>query len=170
MGHVGQPIFELAFGKRTPRPVGEARGLVDLGVGDLARQGLVRRRFAEAADHRHDLGVEQGIGDDAAFMPENLDVLPPGMQHLDDARVLEKREKRRQVDAVRQRIDDGRDAGGGDLQQAEDRPIGRVAHELGVEGDIRRALDLVHQRRQIRRGLYDPHATVIADSGRKRLA
>ena len=53
-------------------------------MAELARQRLVRGRFAEAAHHRGDLGIEQRIGDQVALMEEDFDVLPRGVQHLHD--------------------------------------------------------------------------------------
>ena len=76
MRHVGQRIFELAFGERPSAPVREARRLVDLGVREAARQGLVGSGFAEAAHHRSDLRVEHRIRNDVPLRVENLDVLP----------------------------------------------------------------------------------------------
>ena len=106
MGDVGQRIFQLALGERAMAPVGEARRFVDLDMGDLARQGFVGRRIAEAAHHRRHLGVEQGIGQDAALQIENLDVLARGVQHLDDVGPPDQVIKGRQIEARGQGIDD----------------------------------------------------------------
>ena len=78
-------------------------------MGDLARQGFVGRRIAEAAHHRRHLGVEQGIGQHAALQIENLDVLARGVQHLDDVGAADQVVERRQIDARGEGIDDGFD-------------------------------------------------------------
>jgi hypothetical protein len=50
---------------------------------------------------------------------------------------------------VGQRVDHGLDVGGADLDQAQLRPVGRLAHELGVHGDEGLALQLITKRRQL---------------------
>ena len=135
MGHVGERVLQLPIGQRPLRPIGEARALVDAGIGELARQGLVAHRIAEAADHRSDLGVEQRRRHLAGEMEEDFDVLARGVEDLGDIGIRHQLEQRRQIDARRQRIDGHGFLGPGDLHQAELRPIGLVAHELGVDGD-----------------------------------
>ena len=68
-------------------------------------------------------------------MVEDLDVLASGMEHLDHARVAQQRKQRLEID-VGHRIDNRLDAGGSELDQAQPRPIGLVAHELRIDGDI----------------------------------
>ena len=106
-------------------------------------------------------------------MIENLDVLPRGMQHLDDVGPLQQLVERRQVDARRQGIDDRLRAcrRARHLDQAKLGIIGLVAQEFGVQRQIGRASKLGDQGRR------GPHVvstirigTVIADStarGRK---
>ncbi len=55
------------------------------------------------------------------------------MEHLEDAPFCHQLEQRRQVDPRRQRIDRYRFLGTGYLDEAENRPIGALAHELGVD-------------------------------------
>ena len=43
--------------------------------------------------------------------------------------------KRREVEALRQRVDRGVAPVAGDLHQAQLREVGAIAHELGIEGD-----------------------------------
>ena len=114
-------------------------------MGELAGQRFIRRGLAEARNHRRDLRVEQRIGDQPALMIENLDVLPRRVQHLHDLGRLHQLEERRQIDVLGQGIDDGFDAGRGHLQKAQLRPVGLVAHEFGVEGDVLRPLELGHE-------------------------
>src|SRR5439155_2364550 len=49
-------------------------------------------------------------------------------------------QQRRQVDPFGQRVDRHRFLRAGHLHDAEDRPIGALAHELGIDGDELRAL------------------------------
>ena len=135
MRHVGQRIDELLFRQRAMPPVGEARRLVELRAGDLLHQLVVGDAVAEAADHGRDLRVEDRMRDQPAEMEDDLDVLPRGMEDLDDGLVGHQREERLQVDVGRQRIDQRGHAGRRHLDQAELRPEGGFADELGVDGD-----------------------------------
>ncbi len=53
----------LLFGQRAVRPVGEARGFVELDAGDRADEVVVADAVAEAADGGRDLGVEDVLRD-----------------------------------------------------------------------------------------------------------
>ena len=117
------------------RPVGEARGFIDIRAAQLAGERLIARRLAEAADHRGDLGIEDRRRHLAREVDENLDVLACRVKDLEDVRIGQQREERRQVDAFRHRIDRHRFVGPADLHEAQDRPIGPVAHELGIDGN-----------------------------------
>ena len=55
------------------------------------------------------------------------------MKHLEDALVRHQFEQRRQVDPRSECIDRHRFLGTGDLDKAKDRPIGALAHELGID-------------------------------------
>ena len=145
MGDVGQGIFQLALAQRAVAPVGEAGRLVDLHMGDLARQGFIGRRIAKAAHHGRDLAVEQRIGQHAALQEEDLDVLPRRMQHLDDVGPPDQLVEGRQVDAGRQGIDDALDARRRHLDQAELGIIGLVAQEFGIQRQIGRLRQFGHK-------------------------
>ena len=136
---IGERISQLPIGQRPLRPVGKARRLVDVGTGELTRQPIVRRRFAEAAHHRRDLGIEQRGRDRAAGdVVEDFQILTRRVQNLEHARQVEKLDHRLERDALGQRIDGGADAvGAGDLHQAELWPIGALAHEFGIDADER---------------------------------
>jgi len=98
------------------------------------------------------------------LLPEDLDVLAAGVQHLDDLGLGDQLEERGEVDSLRLRIDDRFDAGTGDLDEAQLRPIGRVAHKFCVESDVRCGGEFLRQHFQIGRGFDDPHQLCIADS------
>lgn len=135
MGDVRLGIDQLRLAERAARPVGEARGLVDARLGEVVHELLVADRIAEAADHGRDLGVEQRRRQDAAEHPDDLQVLPRGMEDLDHVLVAHQRHEGGEVEAVGQRVDHHGLVGRGHLDQAELRVIGRLAQELGVDGD-----------------------------------
>ena len=78
---------QLLLGERPAAPVGEARGLVDAAVAGARDELVIGDRFAEAADHRGDLGVEQRLRQEAAELVDDLKILPRGVEHLDHALV-----------------------------------------------------------------------------------
>ncbi len=135
MRHVGEGIGELVFAERPVAPVGEARRLVDRMAGDAPDQLVIGDRFAEAAHHGRDLRIEDRMRKDAAEMPDDLDVLARGVEHLHHALVGHQREEGREVQPRRFRVDDHRFVAAGDLDDAELRPVGRLPHELGIDGD-----------------------------------
>src|SRR5690606_14525021 len=90
---------------------------------------------AKAADHRRHLGVEDGGGQAAGQVVEDLQVLPCRVEDLQYAAVIEKLEQRGKINSRRERIDDGGLFRACDLDQAELRPVGGVADELGVDRD-----------------------------------
>ena len=61
------------------------------------------------------------------------------------------------VDALGEGVDDRLDAGRSDLDEAELRPIGLVAHELGIESDIGRPLEFGDERFQFFGGGHGCH-------------
>ena len=58
------------------------------------------------------------------------------MKNLDHRRIGHEIEQRLEVHAIRQRVDRGKPVLAGDLHQAELRPVGSIAHELGIDRDI----------------------------------
>ena len=147
MDHVAERIGELLRRQRPPRPVREARGLVDPAFGDLADQGLVADFLAVAAHHGRELGIEQRGRHLPGQAMEHLDVLPRRMEHLEHLRIDHEREQGRQVDTGGQRIDRRVALRPRQLHQAQLGPVGAVAHELGIDGDVRLARQLRAQRR-----------------------
>ena len=136
VGDVGHGVFDLAFAQRPERPVSKARALVDAGVGELGDQGLVADRVAKAADHGRDLGIEHRRRQPPGLMVENFQVLTGGVEDLEHVFVGQNFIQRSQVDAVGERVDAAGLVGPGHLHQAQDRPIGRLAHEFSIDGDV----------------------------------
>ncbi len=136
MGDVGQRVLELGLGERALGPIGEAAALVGPHLRQLRDQRLVAHLVAEAGDHCRDLGVEQRDRRDAALVMEYLDVLFGRVHHLEHVFIRDQVAERREIDAVGERIDDRLVFRARDLHQAQDRPEGALAHELGIDGDI----------------------------------
>ena len=149
MGHVVERVFELAFGERPARPIGEARGFVDLRAGQPAGQRLVARGFAEAAHHGGDLGVEDRRRHLAVEVVEDLEVLARGVEDLEHLGVVHQRgaAERGRCPGPAGRWRRPR-RGPADLHQAELRPIGLVAHEFGVDRDVAARLRASGRRRR----------------------
>jgi hypothetical protein len=136
MGDVGERVGQLRVGERPARPVGEARGLVDLGLRHVVDELLVGNRIAVAADHGGHLGVEERLRQQAAEQPDDLEVLPGGVEHLHHALVGHQGEERREVEVGRERIDEhARPVRPRHLDEAEFRIVGGLAHELRIDGD-----------------------------------
>ena len=76
---------------------------------------------------------------------DDFKVLPAGVEDLQHVLVFDHQlEDRGQID-VRLRVDRRRFLAARDLQQAQDRPVGVLAHELGVDGDERLLREPVDQ-------------------------
>ena len=69
----------------------------------------------------------------------DFNVLPRRVKHLQHALIDHQLEEGREVEAGRELIDQHLGAVGGDLDQAEPRPEGLLAHEFGVDRDKGRA-------------------------------
>ena len=139
MDDIGERVVDLSFGQGPMRPVGKARGFVQGRAGQPLDQCLVADRVAEAAHHRGHLGVEDGVRHIAGQMKEDLEILARRVEHLEGRRVGHQRQQRRQIDPFGQRVDRHRFLRAGHLHDAEDRPIGALAHELGIDGSELRA-------------------------------
>ncbi len=132
--HVGERVGQLLLRQGPARPIGKARGLVEGVAGDLLDEAHVAHGLAEAAHHGGNLGIEDRMRDEAGLNPDDLQVLARGVEHLDHALVGHQLVERRKVDRRRQRIDDGLLAWRGQLDDAEPRPEGLLAYELGIDG------------------------------------
>ena len=104
-------------------------------AGEPPGQRLVAHRVAEAADHGRDLGVEQRRRHRAGQVEEDLDVLARGVEDLEElGSAISAKSGARSMPGASGSIA-AASSGPGDLHQAELRPVGLVAHELGVDGD-----------------------------------
>ena len=99
MCDVRQGVLNLLFRQRAVRPVGKAHGFIDPRLGQLRDQRFIAHRFAKAADHGGDLGIEHGLRDLAGHVVENLDILTGGVEHLEGGAVVQEVEQRLQIDA-----------------------------------------------------------------------
>jgi len=135
MGHIADGIFDLPVGERPPRPIGESRALVDLVAGEMGNQIGVAHLLAHAERHGGDLRVEHGRRCAADEIVENFQILPAGVDQLQQSLVIQHGEEGRQIHPRCQRVDRGRLLVAGKLQQAQLRIVGVLAHELGVDGD-----------------------------------
>ena len=72
-----------------------------------------------------------------ALVPDDLDVLAGGVEHLQHLLVAHQFEERLEVDARGQRVDHDRFVGARHLHDAEQGIVGRLAQEFGVDGDDR---------------------------------
>ncbi len=135
IGHVAERVFELFLAQGAARPIGEARSLVEVGIEQLLDQHAVARRLAEAAHHGRELGVEDGVGNGAREVVDDLDVLAGGVEHLEHPLIAHQLEEGRQVELGGERVDDDLGLAAGHLNEAETGPEGRFAHELGVDRD-----------------------------------
>ena len=73
--------------------------------------------------------------DEAGAVPDDFDVLARGVEHLEHALVAHQFEERLQIDAGRERIDHHGLVGARHLRDAEQRIVGGLAQEFGVDGD-----------------------------------
>ena len=93
--------------------------LVELVAGDALHELVVGNRVAVAEHHGGDLTVENRVGNLLGQVPDDFNVLPRGVEYLDDLLVGQKVEKRREVDPRRQRVDHESLVRRGDLGHAE---------------------------------------------------
>ena len=138
MGDVADRIVDLALVERPARPVGEARALVELAcrAGSRPDSGIADL-LAQPERHRRDLGVEQGMGRAAGQVEDDLDILAAGVEDLQHMLVVDQQvEQGREVDAPRPwDRSPPPPRSFADLDQAQLRPVGVLAHELGVDRD-----------------------------------
>ncbi len=145
--------------------------LVDVAAGERAHQRVIADLFAESRHHCGDLGVEHRGRDGAEPQHEDLDILPPRMDHLHDVPVGEQPAERGEVEVRRLGVDHRDVVGAGELHDAQLRPVGALAHELGVDAHEPLVGEAPAQRIQRRRRL-DQHGGregVSVGSGHGRL-
>ena len=137
VGDVAGGVFQLMFVKRPKLPVGQTVGLVQFDAENRFNQPFVTDAFAKTADHCRHLSVKQRLRDNARQFENDLDVLPAGVKHFGYVPVLHQRKEALQIDAFRQRVDDGGFFLRGDLDQAKQRKIGFFANKFQVYGNVR---------------------------------
>ena len=136
MRHVGERVIKLLVAQRPAAPVGKPGGFVDGSAGNARNQLVVGNRFAETADHGRNLRVENRVRNQIAAIDDNFDVLPRRVKHLDHGRVRHQIKKWFEINAFRQGVNNALILRTCHLDQAEFGPVGRLAQELGVNGDI----------------------------------
>ena len=148
---VVERVLDLRLAEGAARPIGAGLAFRHLALEQPPGEFGVADLRGEAGERRGDLRVEQRCHG-AEQRREHLEVLPPGMQHLRGAARAQRRAQRPQV-LERERVDAHRAAARGELQQAELRPVGALAHELGVETDGALVFEVAEQRFEaVRRG------------------
>ena len=139
MGDVADRIVDLAPVERPPAPVGEARALVEALADQALDQVGIADLLAEPERHRRDLGVEQRMRRPAGDVVDDLDILASGVEDLEHVLIVDQQvEQGRHVEPFGLGVDGGGLVDVADLDQAQVRPIGVLAHEFGVDGDERR--------------------------------
>ena len=118
MDDIGESVADLTVGEGPTRPVGEPRGFVERGLGELADQRLIACRIAEAANHGGYLSVEERFRNRSGQVEKDLDILPRRVEHLESALIRHQIEERRQIDPGGERIDRRRIFGARNLHQA----------------------------------------------------
>jgi hypothetical protein len=134
VAHVVEGVFELLAAERPAGPVGELLALVERDAGDAFDEVAVGDLAAVAEEGGGDLGVEDVVGDLAGHFEEDFEVAAAGVDDDFDGGVEEKIEQGIEA-ADFERIDDGFDAVGGDLDHAELAVVAAFTDELGVHGD-----------------------------------
>ena len=137
VGNVGHRVMHLVFGQRPARPVGKTVGLVRPMAGNALDQLVVGNGIAIAEHHGRDLGVEDRVRHDPGLVPDDFDILTGGVENLQHLLVGHQCEERLEVDALGQRIDHDRFLRARHLHDAEQRIIGRLTQEFGIDGDDR---------------------------------
>ena len=112
-------------------------GLVRPVAGDALDQLVVGDGIAIAEHHGRDLGIEDRVRDDPRLMPDDFDILTGGVEYLEHLLVGHQREKRLEVDAFGQGVDDDRFLCAGHLHDAKQRVVGCLTQEFGIDGDDR---------------------------------
>src|SRR6476469_11194242 len=88
MRNIGDRIIDLAFIERAAAPIGKTRAFIQT----VAEQGFDQVRVSDLLAmperHRSDLSVEQRMRHLAGDVVNDLDVLPTGMENLEDVLIL----------------------------------------------------------------------------------
>ena len=144
-------IADLARAQRAPRPVGETRALVDVLFQNSAHQPVIADLVAMAQHHGRDLGIEKRQRQLSHFLEEDLEILIRRVKHLGDGFIGHEIPQRLQVDPRCQRVDRRRMGAVADLDQAQLRVVGLLAHEFGIHREELGAGETLCKRRHVRR-------------------
>ena len=133
MGDIGYGIFQLARVERAARPVGEPGALVQCNAKPAVNQIGIADLFALADRHRCNLGVKNRMRGLAGDIVDDLDILPAGVENLEDVFIVDQQfHQRPEINALGKGVNRGCFLAIGNLDQAENRPIGVLAHELCI--------------------------------------
>ena len=138
MGDVGERVGELSLGERPARPVGEARRLVDARLGEVVDELLVGDRSRRSrTPSRRPACRTAGAGS----MPPRFQTISRSCRAewntlMTRSSAMRSRNGLRSRPA-RERVDEHALVRRRHLDEAELRVIGRLAHELRVDGDER---------------------------------
>ena len=69
-------------------------------------------------------------------MPDDFEILPRRVEHLDHVRIGHQLEKGRHIKAIGKRVDGDRPLLAGELDHADLRPEGGLPQEFGIDGDV----------------------------------
>ena len=143
VGDVLGGVAQLLGGQRPGVPPRVARGLADPAAEHRPEQVAVPGLRARANEPGRELRVEDVRDLGRPGPAEDRDVLAAGVEHDLDRRVGEQVRDRARVDPALERVDQ-RDVRSGavggfvvdrDLDQAQQRPVAALGHELGVDPD-----------------------------------
>ena len=139
MRDIGNRIIDLALIKRTPRPVGKARALVELDSYPEVDQVRIADLFALAQRHSRNLGIEHWMRGFAGQVEENFNILSARVENLQHILIIaEQFEHRGHIEPFCLRVDGRRFIGIGQLDEAKVGIICVFPHEFGIDGDERR--------------------------------
>ena len=110
-------------------------GLVGPVAGDALDQLVIGNGIAIAEHHGRHLGVEDRVRDGARLVPDDFDILTGGVEHLQHRLIGHQLEEWLEIDALGQRVDHDRFVRACHLNDAEQGIIGRLAQELGIDGN-----------------------------------
>ena len=144
VAHVVERVLDLRVGQRALGPIGVRVALVELDAEHLLDERTVADLLRKARQRRSDLRVEDGRGSQSTDPIEDLQVLASRVKHLGHRRVAQQVAQRREV-VYRKRVDDGRHVIGPQLDQAQAREVGALAHELGVDAHDRGGSEPAHK-------------------------
>ena len=139
VAHIVEGVGDLLGIEGAGRPVGQGLGLGQVHVAEVLNKGAVADLIAVGNERGGHLRVEDGAGKGAAPLLEHFHVLRTGVEDLGDGGVLEKSHQGLHI-LHAEGIDRYLLVVGAKLHEAQTRPIGLLAQELGVDGQDLAAL------------------------------